>query len=234
MRRLPAVSSCALVIINARACCRWDDCSDSRMDVSSPPSIRVSHHRRYPSPAPHSPLSPPFASTASPMSIPSSVRASPSAPPPLPPPRNIEELSLGQEPGWQWGINPNWVEFGKAVSVKPGSSLLGGKHQYRACEEHENTQEDANVHDAMDDARRGSSISTIMPAHRDSAEAIEGSATPSDDDGTSSRPSSNYRYVWTIHTAMLDNSQLYSCPATVTDPAINLGYRASANLSSAR
>lgn len=44
-------------------------------------------------------------------------------PPPLPPPRYIgEQLSEGQDPGWQWG-NRNDTGFG---GVKPGSSLLGG------------------------------------------------------------------------------------------------------------
>jgi hypothetical protein len=44
-------------------------------------------------------------------------------PPPLPPPRYIgEQLSSGQDPGWQWG---NTVDTGFG-GVKPGSSLLGG------------------------------------------------------------------------------------------------------------
>ena len=43
-------------------------------------------------------------------------------PPPLPPPRYIgEQLSEGQDVGWQWGNTHN-TGFG---GVKPGSSLLG-------------------------------------------------------------------------------------------------------------
>lgn len=59
------------------------------------------------------------------MPIPSSK--GPSPPPPLPPPRQIEELNQGGDPGWHFGNRGKDRHGGIAsVSVKPGSSLLGG------------------------------------------------------------------------------------------------------------
>jgi hypothetical protein len=66
------------------------------------------------------------------MAIP---RAREEVPPPLPPPRYIgEELSKGQDPGWQWGnTNSSNNGFGgtRMATVKPGSSLLGGAYSGR-------------------------------------------------------------------------------------------------------
>ena len=105
------------------------------MDMShatSTPSIRIYDsgpvHSRYSLPRRSSYVSAP----GIPMAIPN-ARESP--PPPLPPPRYIGELSEGQDPGWQWGNsnNSSSAGFGRSsfVSIKPGSSLLGGGGQLR-------------------------------------------------------------------------------------------------------
>lgn len=145
---------------------------------SSTPSIRISQHHRFP----HSPTYP--SSLASPpMGIP---RAQDSVPPPLPPPSYIPDLSPGHDPGWQWGNDPNSSDFGRASSVKPGSSLLGGGFQgFRQEQERDIFAQRAAA------ARRGSSISTVT-VDRDYDMADEHMAH-SDEDG--SHPSSNYRFV---------------------------------------
>lgn len=140
------------------------------------PEIFVSHHRRPPRYPPYS---------ASPMAIPSAHDA---VPPPLPPPRHIPDLGAGQDPGWQWGNDPSGADFGRAASVKPGSSLLGGFGQnFKQGKEH-----DERTHNDFD-VRRGSSISTVTPVARD-ADMAEDNFLHNDED-SASRPSSNYRYV---------------------------------------
>jgi hypothetical protein len=89
--------------------------------TSSTPSIRIYD--------PHSGFSlphrrPSYATTpaAGAMAIPNAREA---VPPPLPPPRNIgEQLLEGRDEGYYWG-NDNGFNS-KPVSLKPGSSLLGG------------------------------------------------------------------------------------------------------------
>lgn len=148
------------------------------------PSIRISQHQRFHSPPP---AYPPCDGAVLPMAI---ARAHEPVPPPLPPPTYLPEISAGQDPGWQWGNDPNGVDFGRAASVKPGSSLLGGAvRNTRPSKEHDNTI----ARYPFDDARRGSSISTIT-AGRDQ-DMPDDSHSQSDEDGNSSRPTSNYRYV---------------------------------------
>lgn len=118
-------------------------------------------------------------------------------PPPLPPPSYIPEITAGHDPGWQWGNDPNKSDFGRPASVKPGSSLLGGGNgngfgamkSARQEKEHEYPQ-----YCSADDVRRGSSVSTLTIT-RDHYDMPDGSRTPSDEGGSLSRPSSNYRYV---------------------------------------
>ena len=146
---------------------------------SSTPSIRISQHQRYYSP----PTYPPF-STASPMAIP---RAQEPVPPPLPPPSYIPEILAGQDPGWQWGNDPNGSDFGRPSSVRPGSSLLGGASRaYRPFDK----ERDSYTQYPGSDVRRGSSISTVtLGRDHNMADAH------SDEDGALSRTTSNYRYV---------------------------------------
>ena len=153
--------------------------------MSSTPSIRISQHQRYHTPPTSYPPSHPLA--ASPMAIP---RAREPVPPPLPPPTFIPEISAGQDPGWQWGNDPNGSDFGRPASVKPGSSLLGSAPKGMRQE----NEQDTAVYTRFDDARRGSSISTVTLG-RDNEMAEDG-LVHSDEDGNSSRPpSSNYGYV---------------------------------------
>lgn len=163
------------------------------------PAIRLEHQRFHRSPPRYSPL-------ATPMAIP---RAHEAPPPPLPPPPFIPDLAAGHhDPGWQWGNDPNGSDFGRPASVKPGSSLLGGTMMKGfGRHEKEHDQPPAYNNNAVDNARRGSSISTVTITrdHYDMAEA--GSLTPSDEDGSISRPPSNYRYVCSI---------FYHCPDFVT------------------
>lgn len=147
-------------------------------NMSSTPSIRISQHQRYPSPPNY-----PSISAASPMAIP---RAQDPVPPPLPPPSYIPEISAGHDPGWQWGNDPSGADFGRTASVKPGSSLLGGARSFRPAEK----ERDTYMQYTASDTRRGSSISTVTVGRdHDMTDAH------SDEDGNSSRPSSNYRYV---------------------------------------
>ncbi|KAI7662816.1 hypothetical protein KC318_g8666 [Hortaea werneckii] len=143
---------------------------------SSTPSIRISQHPRYHIPSNTPPLPP-----ASPMAVP---RAQEPVPPPLPPPTYIPEISAGHDPGWQWGNDPTRSDFGRPASVKPGSSLLGSVgRDFRP------TVEERDIYTrGLNDARRGSSISTIT-MNRDS-DMVD---AHSDDDAALSRRSSNYR-----------------------------------------
>lgn len=158
-------------------CC--SRCSPETGDMSSStPSIRISQHPRYHSPSNTPPLPP-----ASPMAVP---RAQEPVPPPLPPPTYIPEISAGHDPGWQWGNDPTRSDFGRPASVKPGSSLLGSVgRDFRP------TVEERDIYTrGLNDARRGSSISTIT-MNRDS-DMVD---AHSDDDAVLSRRASNYRYV---------------------------------------
>lgn len=159
------------------------------MDVSSTPSIRVTHSPRYPSPPRRPPSYPTYPIPASPMSIPNSSQ-DPSPPPPLPPPRinSVEELGLVHEPAWTFTNNPSWTGFARQPSVKPGSSLLGRRTSAVDHTEKEHINEEQNEEDF---ARRGSSISTITPAQREYQD-MDGSRTPSDD-GPSSVQLPSYR-----------------------------------------
>ncbi|KAK1816465.1 hypothetical protein LTR12_009147 [Friedmanniomyces endolithicus] len=146
---------------------------------SSTPSIRISQHHRYLSSSTDIPS---FASP--PMAIP---RAQDPAPPPLPPPSYIPDLSAGHDPGWQWGNDPNGSDFGRAASVKPGSSLLGdGLHGFRQEQERS-----IYAQRTAAEARRGSSISTVT-IDRD-YDMVEDHTAHSDEDGGGCRRSSNYR-----------------------------------------
>ncbi|KAK0249323.1 hypothetical protein B0A54_01221 [Friedmanniomyces endolithicus] len=146
---------------------------------SSTPSIRVSQHHRYLNSSTDT-----ASFVSSPMAIP---RPQGPAPPPLPPPSYIPDLSAGHDPGWQWGNDPNGSDFGRAASVKPGSSLLGdGLHGFRQ-------EQERNIYAqrATAEARRGSSISTVT-IDRDCG-MVEDHTAHSDEDGNGCRRSSNYR-----------------------------------------
>ncbi|CAK1362941.1 hypothetical protein CB0940_04914 [Cercospora beticola] len=151
--------------------------------MSGIPDIHLNHERF------HSP--PRFHRGPAPMAIPRAQEQH--VPPPLPPPSFLS-ISPNHDPGWQWGNDPNGSDFGRPASVKPGSSLLGGApaRTFGGRAEKEN---DAAYHHHIDWARRGSSISTATTSTvtgniNDMAES--GSLTPSDD-GSMSRPTSNYR-----------------------------------------
>lgn len=110
-------------------------------------------------------------------------------PPPLPPPTYIPEISAGQDPGWQWGNDPNGADFGRPASVKPGSSLLGqGAKGLRERKEHDHI-----APRRFDESRRGSSISTVtLSRDQDMSDDM---TVRTDDEITSPRPASNHGYV---------------------------------------
>ncbi|KAI5359789.1 putative Zinc finger C2H2-type [Septoria linicola] len=150
--------------------------------MSGIPDIQL-NHQRFQSP-------PRYPSAPAPMAIPRAQERP--VPPPLPPPSYIP-ISPNHDPGWQWGNDPNGLDFGRPASVKPGSSLLGGAPA-RTFSGRVEKESDA-TYSNTDWARRGSAISTATTAtitgnNNDMAES--GSLTPSDD-GSMSRPSSNYR-----------------------------------------
>lgn len=150
---------------------------------SSTPSIWISREQRYHSP----PTYPPSFAAAAPMAI---QRAQEAPPPPLPPPSYIPDISAGHDPGWQWGNDPSGSDFGRPASVKAGSSLLGGATWGFRQEK----ERDDSAHDTAGDTRRGSSISTVTFTRE--SDMADDHMSHSDEDGSVSRPSSNYRYVW--------------------------------------
>ncbi|OQO02863.1 hypothetical protein B0A48_11146 [Cryoendolithus antarcticus] len=138
--------------------------------MSTTPSIRISQHHRYPSP---------YASySASPIPVP---MAQEPVPPPLPPPSNIAGLTSGRDPGWQWGNDPDSLDFGRAAPVQPGSSLLGSGSS-------KSKHLGSMRLDQRNDNRRGSSISTVTGTGQDCEMADDHN---SDEDG--SKRNSNYR-----------------------------------------
>ncbi|KAI5239376.1 hypothetical protein E4T43_06799 [Aureobasidium subglaciale] len=143
------------------------------------PSIRVnSHDHRYRSPpsqsrSRHSPQHSLHA-PASPMSIPHATQDSPSVPPPLPPPTNVYDDLTPQAQQKEWMffnkeyVDQHWTDFGKAATVRPGSSLLGGNKSHAAIEANDHPQ-----HAELDVSRRGSSMSTVTAPHRNSEAMID-------------------------------------------------------------
>lgn len=179
------------------AACAAHEPATCQINMSGIPDIHLNHERFHSPPRLHR--------APAPMAIPRAQEQH--VPPPLPPPSFLP-ISPNHDPGWQWGNDPNGSDFGRPASVKPGSSLLGGApaRTFGGRAEKEN---DAAYHHNIDWARRGSSISTATTSTvtgniNDMAES--GSLTPSDD-GSMSRPTSNYRCV--------RSSSLYSRVACV-------------------
>lgn len=149
--------------------------------MPSTPSIRISGDPHRSSPTGYTPFPP----SVSPMAIP---RAREPIPPPLPPPTWIPDISLGQDPGWQWGNDPNGADFGRPALVRPGSSLLGsGPKNMRSMKE-----QDGAMYYRFNDARRGSSISTVTQGQ--DQDQMDDTFQHSDDDVLLGRSTSN-RYV---------------------------------------
>ncbi|KAF2721443.1 hypothetical protein K431DRAFT_303428 [Polychaeton citri CBS 116435] len=167
--------------------------------MSSTPSIRISQHLRHPSSHPsYNPLH-----AASPMAIPNIQEA---VPPPLPPPTFIPDLGTGHDPGWQWGNDPNSIDFGRAASVRPGSSLLGNaaKGPMRGREAR-STQDNGGA--AF--ARTVPSISTIIPPSYDHDMTDDNS---DGDASASSAPKGDHRLQGTMQLEqriLEDSSQAY-------------------------
>lgn len=111
-------------------------------------------------------------------------------PPPLPPPSYIPELSAGQDPGWQWGNDPNRSDFGRPAAVKPGSSLLGGGVGGSARRDQE---WEGFAQNPFNECRRGSSISTVTGAR--SYDMPDDGYGVGEEHKPTSRPTSNYGYV---------------------------------------
>lgn len=143
------------------------------------PSIRIHSHchdPRYRSPPSNSRHSPqqPLHAPASPMSIPHAAQDSPSVPPPLPPPTHLFEDLTPQAQQKEWNffnkeyLDQHWTDFGKAATVRPGSSLLGGNKALP----HDQGGEHSQHHEA-DTSRRGSSMSTVTASHRNSEAMID-------------------------------------------------------------
>ena len=168
------------------------------------------------------------------MSISNAAR-DPPVPPALPPPQHPEiddDVSIGQHKGWDWFnkeyVNQHWTDFGQRnAAVKPGSSLLGGKKVGLGVE---GGEEKANLIDnEIDPARRGSSISTVTPAHGgyDSMSDINVS---SDKEDASSKPL-NYRCV-TVPLSLICFWTLYANNGPIhRGPISYYGLRESAPLS---
>ncbi|KAL2033008.1 hypothetical protein VTO58DRAFT_106180 [Aureobasidium pullulans] len=140
------------------------------------PSIRInSHDHRYHSPPSNSRHSPHHSlhAPASPMAIQSRAQESP-VPPALPPPRDVftdDMTPQAQQKEWMFFnkeyVDQHWTDFGKAATVRPGSSLLGGNKAHQGSEGDDHTQHE------IDASRRGSSMSTVTAPHRNSEAMID-------------------------------------------------------------
>ncbi|CAD0016686.1 unnamed protein product [Aureobasidium pullulans] len=140
------------------------------------PSIRInSHDHRYHSPPSNSRHSPhrSLHAPASPMAIQSRAQESP-VPPALPPPRDVftdDMTPQAQQKEWMFFnkeyVDQHWTDFGKAATVRPGSSLLGGNKAHQGSEGDDHTQHE------IDASRRGSSMSTVTAPHRNSEAMID-------------------------------------------------------------
>jgi hypothetical protein len=106
------------------------------------------------------------------------------APPPLPPPKYIEELTYGNDPGWQWG-NTTHAGFGKSTlaPIKPSSSLMGSYTR----ESREDKQDRVERKDYF---RRGSSISTVVRSPSELEIKME--SIPMADEDYQQSPASSY------------------------------------------
>jgi len=180
-------------------CCSKTFATRSGSMSSLTPSIRISQPPRYHSPPNCSTYGPAAAAApvaSSHMAIPRTREKS--APPPLPPPSHFVDLSTAQDPGWQWGNGPEGSDFGgRAAAVKPGSGLVrggGGGGDDDVKGHRQEKEHDFTPHRAMNETRRGSSISTVT-LNRDH-DMTEDRLAHSDEDGNPSRPLSNYRYVF--------------------------------------
>lgn len=155
--------------------------------LTSPPSIRVydfnSHHDRHPPTSRSSShTSIPSRKSPGPMTIPNTREEI--APPPLPPPKYIEELTYGNDPGWQWG-NTTHAGFGKSTlaPIKAGSSLMGSYTR----ESREDKQDRVERKDYF---RRGSSISTVVRSPSELEIKME--SIPMVDEDYQQSPASSY------------------------------------------
>ncbi|KAK3628862.1 hypothetical protein LTR56_015471 [Elasticomyces elasticus] len=102
---------------------------------------------------------------------------------PSPPLSYIPEFSPVHDLDWQRANDPKSFDFGRAASVKPGSSLLGGTfHRFRKEQER-----DTYTLRAAADARRGSSVSTVT-VDRD-YKMVDDQKAHSPENGSVSRPS---------------------------------------------
>ncbi|KAF2223313.1 hypothetical protein BDZ85DRAFT_107471 [Elsinoe ampelina] len=150
------------------------------MDMSTPPSIRISHSSRHKSPNryPHSYSS--FPQAASPMSIPNSDRAQ-APPPPLPPPTNVEELGLTTEQSWPFNNNPNWQGF-----------CMGGRSESSSDSRSRKNSGDIVLDvPEIDPARKPSSAATITSGIPRDILNLDEARTPSDEAPAGESP--NYR-----------------------------------------
>jgi hypothetical protein len=174
-RQFVNASSTGFAKLNALSSCA----RSSTMDGT--PSIRVHSHshchdNHYRSPPSHSRHSPQQSlhAPASPMSIPHAAQDSPSVPPPLPPPTHLYEDLTPQAQQKEWNffnkeyLDQHWTDFGKAATVRPGSSLLGGNRSHPGQQGGEHPQ-----HHEVDASRRGSSMSTVTVPHRNSEAMID-------------------------------------------------------------
>lgn len=143
-----------------------------------------SRHRNILHPAPDATSS--ASVSNAPMAIP---HAREHVPPPLPPPQLIPELNDGDDSGWQLQNDPSSDDFAKPISIKPGSSLLGGFHRPSSLERENGfpTKQSPSF------AGRNTVLPTISPilASRD-VEMTNGSVT--EDGHGSARVSPDYRY----------------------------------------
>lgn len=107
----------------------------------------------------------------------------------MPPPTHIYEDLTPQAQQKEWiffnkdYVDQHWTDFGKAATVRPGSSLLGGKKS------HPGSDVDEHIQNEIDAVRRGSSLTTVTVPHRNSEAMVD----PCDKDDASKL--SGYRCV---------------------------------------
>ena len=125
---------------------------------TSPRPMRASGlghpYRSYGSASRTSARSPDASMSTSTSAIPMPNARPPSPPPALPPPRYIENLAVGQDPGWHFGNRHHKEDSDSGMPCVSPCSSLRGNWNMRKEENMDYEQDD-------DDRRRGSSTSTL-------------------------------------------------------------------------
>lgn len=100
-------------------------------------------------------------------------------PPPLPPPRYNHALAQGHDIGWECQNDDLGEQRGKLVSLKPGSSLLGGFQQYNSVKIEHSEGSDMNIESGQHSEKTPSQLNVNGTRAPDSSDACGMHRNPS-------------------------------------------------------